>query len=680
MTKERTSSLGRRDFLKQSGAVLALTGSMGAVCAYGQAAGNQQAGHKKVMIIGLDGMDPGLTERLMDEGKLPNFEKLRKTGGYRRLGTSIPPQSPVAWSNFINGADPGSHGIFDFIHRDPAQQCDSFFFAASQTVQGQGYWHVGDHKVQLNFPPFGHKQPRTVLRRKGTPFWDYLDKAGIPSVFYDLPSNYPPSPSRHGNHRCLSGMGTPDLLGTYGTYQYFSEDGPVRVKDREGGKHGMLFFEGETAKAKLTGPQNDFLKTPAPISIPFEVHRDKQAKAVVIDIQQQRIILKAKQWSRWTRLDIEFDTPKFMPNKHISGICRFFLQEVAPNCRLYVSPFNADPSKPAIHMSEPKGFLPELSQSLGLFYTTGFQEDHKALSNGVFTDAEFEHQANMVLQERLNLLDYALKHHDEGLLFFYFSSTDLQSHMFWWDTDAKHPTRSTQQARHCFDKLKQLYQKMDSVVGDVIARFGDKATIMVMSDHGFANFIRQFNLNTWLRDNGYIYPATCSSLLNDADWSKTRAYGFGINGLYLNMKGRERDGIVADGAQREALLSELIAKLEAIRDVDGSRVIQKVYRSDRVYKGAHTWLAPDLIVGYARGYRASGTTCLGGLDDKVLSYNDSAWCADHCADAAVVPGILFCNRPVAAKHPSLTDIAPTVLAEFGIPTPSAMTGKNMFTL
>ena len=221
---------------------------------------------------------------------------------------------------------------------------------------------------------------------------------------------------------------------------------------------------------------------------------------------------------------------------------------------------------------------------------------------------------------------------------------------------------------------------MDGIVGQLLARFGDKATLMVMSDHGFANFIRQFNLNTWLRDNGYIYPATCSSLFRDADWSKTRVYGLGINSLYLNMKGRERDGIVGDGAQREALLEELIAKLEAIRDVDGNQVIQKVYRSDRVYKGAHTSLAPDLIIGYAEGYRASGATCLGDLDGEVLSDNDSAWCADHCMDAEVVPGILFCNRPVAAKHPSLTDIAPTVLAEFGIPVPSAMTGKNMFTL
>jgi len=679
MKKDRAYSLDRRDFLKQSGAALALTASMGGVRTYGQQGNSRLSVQKKVIIIGFDGMDPGLTERLMEQGLLPNFARLKEAGGYRRLGTSIPPQSPVAWSNFINGAGPGSHGIFDFIHRDPDKQC-SPFFAASRTTTGQGYWQVGEHKIQLSFPPFSHKRPETLLLRKGVPFWEYLDKAQIPSAFYDLPSNYPPSVSRFGNHRCLSGMGVPDLLGTYGTYQYFSEDGPVRAKDRGGGRHSMLFFEEETARAELIGPPNNFLKDPKPISIPFKVHRDTQAKAVVIDIQQHRIILKDGQWSRWIRLDLDFSTPKFMPDKHISGICRFHLQETAPNCRLYVSPINADPSDPAIRMSEPTGFLPQISQSLGLFYTTGFQEDHKALSNGVFTDDEFAGQANMVLEERLRLLDYALKHYDDGLLFFYFSSTDLQSHMFWWDSDEKHPTRSTRQARRCFDKLKQLYRRMDGIVGQLLARFGDKATIIAMSDHGFADFKRQFNLNTWLRDNGYVRPATCSSILTDADWSKTQAYGLGINGLYLNMKGRERDGIVESGAQREALLEELIAKLEAINDVDGARVILKVHRSDRVYSGGHTAIAPDLIVGYARGYRASWTTCLGDMGDEVLSDNTSVWSADHCADATVVPGILFCNRPAAVKQPSLTDIAPTVLAEFGIPTPSTMTGRNIFAL
>ena len=108
------------------------------------------------------------------------------------------------------------------------------FYSAAETVPGEGAWEVGDHRLPLDFWPFNHKPPATVLRRQGTPFWDYLDAAGIPSTFYDLPSNYPASPSHHGHHRCICGMGTPDMLGTYGTYQYFAEDGPGRAARRRG--------------------------------------------------------------------------------------------------------------------------------------------------------------------------------------------------------------------------------------------------------------------------------------------------------------------------------------------------------------------------------------------------------------------------------------------------------------
>ena len=251
-------NINRRDFLKQSSATAAAM-SMGMAGCSGK--NKKRKAAKKVIVLGLDGMDPRLAERMMNRGELPHFDKLRKSGGYRHLGTSTPPQSPVAWANFINGAGPGSHGIFDFIHRHPEQQCMPFFSVA-ETVSGSGYWEVGDHKLQLDFWPFNHKPAATLLRRQGVPFWDYLDASGISSTFYDLPSNYPPSPSKHGNHCCLAGMGTPDLLGTYGTYQHFSEDGPLKPKDEGGGRRCMLFFENGKAQAQLIGPPNSFLKEP----------------------------------------------------------------------------------------------------------------------------------------------------------------------------------------------------------------------------------------------------------------------------------------------------------------------------------------------------------------------------------------------------------------------------------
>jgi predicted AlkP superfamily phosphohydrolase/phosphomutase len=636
---------------------------------------------KKVIVIGIDGMDPRLCRSMMEAGQLPNLSKMASAGGFSSLGTSIPPQSPVAWANFINGSGPGSHGIFDFIHRHPHEQCEPYFSAA-ETLPGEGSIEMGDHRLQLDFWPFNHKPPHTVLRRQGIPFWDYLDRSKIDSVFYDLPSNYPPSPSQYGYHRCVCGMGTPDMLGSYGTYQHFSEDAPDDGLEEGGGKRSKLVFEDDTAKGKIVGPENSLLKTPTPITVDFEIHRDLSTNAALLEIQGQRIVLKAGQWSRWTKLDFAMSTPTPIPTQHASGICRFYLQSVSPVVRLYVTPINVDPSAPAVQLSEPPEFIEDISKELGLFYTTGFQEDHKARSNNVFDDDEFLKQSTMVLEQRLELYEYAVENYDDGLLFFYFSSSDMQSHMFWWNPEENgpHPTRSTTDAGKKFSYVKLLYKRLDQLVGDLYDRYGSKATIFVMSDHGFANFGRQFNVNSWLRDFGYLNPRECRSIMQDADWSRTRAYGLGINGLYLNLKGRERDGIVEPGEEQEKLTKQLIARLKAVRDINGEKVIRNVYRSSEIYSGSATELAPDLIIGYARGYRASWETCLGELTDDVLLANQSAWSADHCADALEVPGVLCCNKTISATDPTLIDLAPSILAEFGLPTPDTMSGKNIFKL
>ena len=511
--KKMGTRFSRRSLLRATAAAAALgtAGVGGAYWLSSRGRVSRSAG-KKVIVIGIDGMDPRLCARMMDEGLLPNLSKLRSAGGFTPLGTSTPPQSPVAWANFINGAGPGSHGIFDFIHRHPQNQCEPFYGAA-ETVPGERGWEVGGYNVQLTFWPFRHRPTTTVLRRQGVPFWDYLDAAGIPSTFYDLPSNYPPSPSHHGHHRCISGMGTPDMLGTYGTYQYFAEDNPLTPADERGGKRFNLDFQSDAAQARLVGPENSLLKKPVPVEIEFHVHRDRKADAALIEIQGKKLLLKAGQWSPWTKLDFVLTAPLLLPNKHASGICRFYLQSVTPSFRLYVSPINIDPSDPGVAMCEPKDFLPKISEKLGLFGTTGFQEDYSARKNGVFVDDEYAQQANHVLEERIALWDYAVDDYDDGLMFFYFSSSDLQSHMFWWDSDDQHPVRSSSEAKKWHEHVRRLYRRLDQIVGDLVARCAGRATIIVMSDHGFANFGMQFNLNSFLRYAGYLRPPDCSSIM-----------------------------------------------------------------------------------------------------------------------------------------------------------------------
>jgi predicted AlkP superfamily phosphohydrolase/phosphomutase len=676
----------RRTFLKRTAAVGAGTAAaglfLGGVNRVSRAAG------KKVVVIGIDGMDPRLSEAMMAEGQLPNLAKMRAAGGFSPLGTSTPPQSPVAWANFINGAGPGSHGIFDFIHRHP-EDIHHPFFSAAETVPGEGGWEVQDFKIPLDFWPYNDKPPRTELRRQGTPFWDYLDEAGVPSTFYDLPSNYPASPSKCGHHRCLCGMGTPDVRGTYGTYHYFSEDGPEKEEDgrEQGGMRFRVAFENDTARVKLVGPDHSLLKNPEALKLELAIHRDRQANAVVLQLPGQRILLKPGQWSRWVRLEFEMRMPRLLPDKTVSGVCRFYLQEVAPNFRLYVSPINVDPRDPVVPISEPGSFVTDISKKLGPFYTTGFQEDHFARRNGVFDDEEYLKQANYVLEERLKLLEHAIQNYDDGLLYFYFSSSDLQSHMFWWEGDEAHPSRPPEQARKFHGHIKSLYRKLDTVIGDLHDRYGGVATIIVMSDHGFANFGWQFNLNAWLRDWNYLQPNECTSVMRDVDWSRTKAYGLGINGLYLNLKGREPNGIVEPGEVDE-LVEEITNRLVLATKFNDQPVIRGVYRSSQIYSGPATALAPDLIVGYHRGFRASWASVLGDMvapdpvtgevvQEQTFSKNTAAWSADHCADALEVPGVFWCSKPIKGQNPSLVDLAPSILAMYGLPTPPTMTGRDV---
>jgi predicted AlkP superfamily phosphohydrolase/phosphomutase len=362
---------------------------------------------------------------------------------------------------------------------------------------------------------------------------------------------------------------------------------------------------------------------------------------------------------------------------------QLYLKQVHPRVRLYVSPINFDPLSPAAPVSEPENFVTRLAEAVGRFATIGFAEAFKALSHGVLSDEEYRRQALGVLDEHERLLDHALNEFRGGLLFVYFSSSDLMAHMFWWRGDDKHPTRSPEDAAKYNAVIEELYERLDANIGRAMSAVGDDATVIVMSDHGFNNWGRKVNLNNWLRDEGYLVArdpqAAWPDILRNTDWTQTRAYAVGLNGLYVNLKGREKDGGVEAGAERDALLDEITKKLLALRDPDtGAAVVQTVYRAEEVFRGPRAVDAPDLVIGYARNYRVSGDSGLGKFEEKMIADNTDAWSADHCIAAELVPGILVTNRPIAHPSPRLIDIAPTLLAEFGVAIPDTMRGRSIF--
>jgi predicted AlkP superfamily phosphohydrolase/phosphomutase len=160
----------------------------------------------------------------------------------------------------------------------------------------------------------------------------------------------------------------------------------------------------------------------------------------------------------------------------------------------------------------------------------------------------------------------------------------------------------------------------------------------------------------------------------DVDWTKSTAYGIGLNGLYLNLKGREKHGVVTE-TQKAALLDKLTEQLLAVRDTDGATVIEQIYPIADVYPDADPTIAPDLLIGYARNYRAGWPTLLGEFSADILEDNRDRWSGDHCIAAHLVPGILLSNKPINVDDPDLRDLAPTILEAFGLKAPQQLAGR-----
>jgi predicted AlkP superfamily phosphohydrolase/phosphomutase len=665
--KERKMpNINRRDFLKlglSAGSLLALGSPSRLVT---KVFGKTET-QRKVLVLGFDGMDPHLTQIWMDQGKLPAFERLRARGGFSPLQTSLPPQSPVAWSNFITGMNPGGHGIFDFISRNPEYYLPDF--STTKTSDSTKTINIGN----LVLPLSGGTIENLM---KGRAFWQDLEDHDIPATIFKMPSNFPPVETKQ---RTLSGMGTPDITGSLGEFNYYTTKVTELQEDIGGGEIHEVYVIGNRVEAKLPGPKNAFKKSQPESSIDFKVFIDPVNPLAKIVIQDQEFILEEKEWSSWKKVRFAM-----IPTQSVSGICMFYLKEVRPDFKLYISPINIDPADPAMPISTPESYAKELEKQFGSFYTKGLPADFKAMSHGVLDEGEFLAQDDTILEERQKMFEYELARFDSGLLFYYVSSTDQRQHMFWRFIDQESPMYDPDLARKYGDAIENIYKEADRMLGEAMNKVDSDTVIMVMSDHGFTPFRRTFNVNSWLKENGYIrlinnWRQGQEEAFMNTDWSRTKAYSYGLNSLYVNLKGREGEGIVNPGAEKEALVREIAQKLELVTDPKtGERVVTKAHITQEDYQGSQKEQAPDIIVGYNRGYRTSWSAPLGRITKEVFDDNMDKWSGDHCMDPAVCPGILFASEKIKADSPALFDLTPTILSLFGIEKPENMVGKKVF--
>jgi len=684
------------------------------------------AAQQKVIVLGFDGVDARYTERWMNEGKLPNLARLRAMGTFHPLRPTLPAQTPVSWSTFSTGIDPGRTGIFDFLRRDPKTYLP-LFAAFDETKEpflfgkknGPAVGAVVATIITLIaiFLPRGRRliltaigiaagfaaglavkkyipetRPGVVNRRQGIPFWEVAANAGKKAKVVQVPVTFPAHDFPAGE--LLSGLGVPDMSGRVGKPFYFtseldfhhagsSNEFSIEVVQLEDNK-GVI-------RTQIQGPPNKLFGTPPYISIPMTITVANDRNSIEIAVSGQRLTLKPGDWSGWT----DFIFP-FNPLIKLHGVSRFHLIASQPEVKLYLSPINFDPRHlpPGFKISAPARWAPQLARQFGLYKTIGWQIDTWAISEGFANEEMFWDDMNWTVAQDRKMFD-AFLDGDDDLLVQQFEFPDRVGHVFWRLIDPQHPAYNAALVPKWGDALLRAYQLMDAIVGDAMrAADSHHAALIVLSDHGFASFRKSVNYNTWLVINGYLTVKTGvqvkernvemlfdqGQFWENVDWSKTRAYAMGLGEVYINVRGREAKGIVEPGAEYEALKAELKQRLAAMADPEtGEHPVRRVIAREEAYRQFDPNMIPDLFVTNNEGYRVSWQTSLGGIPKDLIEPNKQVWSGDHCSvDPEIVRGIFFYNRKLTTdRAPYIADVYPTVLGLLGVRAPYALDGVEL---
>lgn len=706
--------------------------TLGALAALAALPAAASAADPKVVVLGFDGGDAKLAQQWMDEGKLPNLAKLREQGTFSPLRSTIPSQTPVSWSTFSTGLNPGRHSIFDFLKRDTATYRPSFaafdetkapflYGKRNPLVFGAlGFavlfvvtflllklFRVRASRAAIAGVVLGAaaggglawvaktmlpvEVPQAINRQQGETFWETLGKAGKRVRVMRVPVTFPPEPFPHGE--LLAGLGVPDLSGRIGKPFYFTSelffqprgDNEVSVEIVE-----LVDNKGEIP-TEIKGPPNKFFPDGPDYSvIPMTLDVAEDRQSMRIRVSGADFTLKPGEWSPWIRFVFPFNA---LVKAH--GIGRMRLIALEPEIKLYLSPIQFDPSAlpPFLDVTTPRSFADRLVERFGLFKTIGWMIDTWSIKAGTIDDETFFQDTGFTVDEDVEMLDGLLADDDWDVYIHYFEFTDRVQHVMWRYTDPQHPLWSAEGAAEHGDAVLDAYRKMDEIVGRVMANMPQDATLFVVSDHGFAPWRRVMNYNTWLAHEGYLVlegetvdRANLEDLFDqgtffqNVDWSKTRAYAMGLGNIYVNLKGREGQGIVEPGEEYRALVAEIKAKLPEYVDPDnGEKPVAYVFTRDEAYGTYDPALIPDLFPSNASGYRVGWQDSLGIVARSVTEANLDVWSADHCSVyPPLVDGILFSNRRLSVEpQPYMADVMPTLLELYGVAPPVELDGRSL---
>ncbi|RMD86040.1 MAG: hypothetical protein D6815_00625 [Candidatus Dadabacteria bacterium] len=615
---------------------------------------------RRVVILGFDGVDPDFLEQWSSE--LPHVRKLMTAGTFRRLATTVPPASCTAWSSFATGINPGGHGIFDFIYRDPKTYLPDRTGAVS-------------HKAEYLWNLFERKPETFTTTMTGVPFWKRVDEAALRSVVLRVPCVYPLIEAEHGHLE--GGFGVPDIRGTEGTFHFYTTElTPAEAADPKWGGKVVSIGRGEEIRSIIEGPINPLSDKGERLTAEV-VFRPRGADSVEVEVDGRKHTLQLGRWGDWFRVSF-----RVTPFSTIHGLARFRLVSLEPELRIYLSPINHDPADPAIAVTEPPEYATELYEAVGDYKTVGWNHETWGLNEERIGEDAFMEDVFDTMRKTEEITFHEFDTRPAELFVSVFVEPDRTSHMMYRLIDENHPLYDPRLAAKYGDAIRQTYRRMDEIIGKMMSRLGPDDTLFVISDHGFHSYRRGFNVNTWLIEQGYMAlkggkKSTDKKFFLDVDWAHTKAYAMGVGGIYLNIRGREAQGIVEPGEPARRLAREIAAKLEKVVDPKtGERAIHRVYLAGETWKGPRLPEAQDLQIGFAEGYRVSSATPLGGAPAGLFEDNMKKWSGDHAASVmSETKGIFLSNRSIKEQDVRIVDLAPTALDLLGVPVPADYEGR-----
>jgi len=726
-----------------------------------------QSGRPKVVVIGFAGADPNLVGKYRAQGLMPNLDKIAREGTFTPLTPTNPPQTPVSWSTFATGINPGRTEIFDFLQRANGAYQPDFALAtrlkkpflagekngllagllggllAGGAALGLGRtlrqrWLVaslaGAAVGVLFGAGVGYAAARllpaetmdAVNNRKGTPFWTVAAQSGLKVRVTQVPVTFPAEKLPDGS-RMISGLGVPDMRGRVGTPTYFTSDPNFNAGDnqfslelarlpaRRGaiettviGPYNYVFHQyvieraqEKWKKAGLSAAERadkereldrKLEEQGAPRRFDLPLRLSITDSELAWEISGQKGKLRVGEWSDWVvfSFPVNWLVDRAQP---VRGMGRFKLISLSPEVQLYLSPVNFHPSCHPVAFSWPPNWAEKLSDDVGLFKTIGWTIDTWSYPSGVGGIDLFAEDMWFTVAGADKIMERSLTEPGADVVVQIYDFTDRAGHMLWHELDDGHPLFKPELAAKYRKLMEDVYRRMDEVIGRARALAGPDALFLVVSDHGFSSFRRQININTWLAKNGLLVlnsgmrtrdleqlfdkDVTGVNVFSGIDWSATRAWAMGLGAIYVNLVGREPNGVVMPGADYESVVRKIKEGLEnEVDDVTGEKPIERVYRRDEIYHGYDPNKIPDLRAANKLNYRVSWQDTLGGLSKRVFEDNDRVWSGDHCSlDPKFVRGILLVNRKLTVPDPTITDMAPSLLSELGLPAPKDLDGR-----